>query len=234
MPKAKVHLPSFPFYPTDFLGDLNVAPMDAEQVGMYWLLCCMAWQTTPRGTLPNDEKILAGMARVSIEKWREKNGLVLRCFKNKKDTLFQPRLVKIAKEKEAWVKKCQRGGIKSGEVRGKGSSKSSSSKTEVSISLPFPSSSLNTLIQAAPVYGKVKESYFVEMVELFPKVDPVKVLGKLRAWEIDNKAPTKNPSLRIRNWFENEQNYQSNRQLKKVKKGYGSEIGAGFPDKPRA
>lgn len=178
--------------------------MDAEQVGMYWLLISVAWQEKPRGTLPDNEKTLAKYARVSVEVWREKSDIILKCFKNKNGRIIHTRLKRESRKKEQWIKKCKAGGIKSGKVRAKVSSTTLEAPIPLSLSL---NPSIKRLRDSIPIYKKVKDEYIKELIALYPKVNPVKVIEKLHAWELDKKRETKNPSLRLRNWFENELKY---------------------------
>jgi len=131
--------PAFQFYPTDFLGDDKIQLMDAEEVGMYWLLCCVAWQQKPRGTLPNDDDLLARWARVKRDVWDSKNGNVKRCFKLKRGRLHQERLVREGKKQANWQEKSRQGGIKSGERRREGSLKGGSRVVEPKGNTPTPS-----------------------------------------------------------------------------------------------
>jgi len=59
--------PAFQYYPKDFLSSRKVTVMSAEQVGAYWLICSHAWLSTPPGTLPDDDQLLARLARLTNE-----------------------------------------------------------------------------------------------------------------------------------------------------------------------
>jgi uncharacterized protein YdaU (DUF1376 family) len=63
--------PFFAFYPTDFASDINVEAMSTLQVGAYVLLLCKAWQAEPPASLPNDDQVLARLARVDAVTWAE-------------------------------------------------------------------------------------------------------------------------------------------------------------------
>ncbi|WP_439627550.1 DUF1376 domain-containing protein [Gemmata sp.] len=70
--------PFFAFYPSDFADDFNVAAMSTLQVGAYVLLLCKAWQADPPASLPNDDQILARLARVDAATWEEiKRGVLV-------------------------------------------------------------------------------------------------------------------------------------------------------------
>lgn len=73
--------PFFAFYPSDFADDFNVAAMSTLQVGAYVLLLCKAWQADPPASLPNDDQILARLARVDAATWTEIRAGVLAPFR---------------------------------------------------------------------------------------------------------------------------------------------------------
>src|SRR4051812_39024339 len=63
--------PVFAFYPGGFSSDPHVEAMSTLQVGAYMLLLCKAWQAEPPASLPNDDQILARLARVDPDVWAE-------------------------------------------------------------------------------------------------------------------------------------------------------------------
>ena len=73
--------PYFAFYPADFANDINVEAMSPLQVGAYMLLLCKAWQADPPASLPNDDQILARLARVDPAVWAEIKAGVLVAFR---------------------------------------------------------------------------------------------------------------------------------------------------------
>jgi uncharacterized protein YdaU (DUF1376 family) len=70
----------FAFYPADFAGDINVEAMTTLQVGAYILLLCKAWQADPPASLPNDDAVLARLARLTPAEWSEAKAGVLSPF----------------------------------------------------------------------------------------------------------------------------------------------------------
>jgi len=54
------------------LGSTNVMLMSTEQVGAYVFLLCHSWNI---GGLPNDDRVLAHLARIPLELWNEWNEL---------------------------------------------------------------------------------------------------------------------------------------------------------------
>jgi uncharacterized protein YdaU (DUF1376 family) len=71
----------FAFYPADFANDIHVEAMSTLQVGAYVLLLCKAWQSDPPASLPNDDQILARLARVDAVIWQEIKAGVLVPFR---------------------------------------------------------------------------------------------------------------------------------------------------------
>lgn len=85
--------PFFAFYPADFANDINVEAMCTRAVGAYILLLCKAWQSDPPGSLPNNDQILARLARLDAADWAEVSAGVLACFELRTDGRWhQPRL----------------------------------------------------------------------------------------------------------------------------------------------
>ena len=96
--------PWMKFYPTDFLGDKDVAVMSVDEVGAYCLLLFYSWQEDPRGTLPMCDRTLSRMARMTQEQWHEVKSIVLAPFKpyaDDPDRIYQPRMVDEASNAEA-------------------------------------------------------------------------------------------------------------------------------------
>ena len=79
--------------------------MSGDQVKAYVYLLCESWLQDNRATLPDDEKELASMARVSTEKWCEIKDKLLECFKpgkcaDHKGRLYNEKLLEISKLNE--------------------------------------------------------------------------------------------------------------------------------------
>ena len=79
----------------DFLADTTA--LDKGEVGSYILLLLAAWRTKT-GTLPDDDKMLARMARCSPHEWKRMRPLMLRFFEIVNQEWQQPRLLR---EREA-------------------------------------------------------------------------------------------------------------------------------------
>jgi uncharacterized protein YdaU (DUF1376 family) len=85
--------PFFAFWPADFANDIVVEAMTAEQVGVYILLLCKAWQSDPPAMLPDDDAVLARLARVDPATWDRIKGGVLRAFHKQCTSTGAPVLV---------------------------------------------------------------------------------------------------------------------------------------------
>ena len=226
--------PAFQFYPKQFLGDDNVILMDAEEVGMYWLLCCVAWQQTPPCSLPDDDEKLAKWARVSHDTFVQKSVTLKACFKKKRGRLVQEGLLR------EWNKQKERAGKASNaaKIRWDNERNADAMRTHSDGNALHTTSSTTSskVIQAVerlrkdhPVYRKTTDEYLNGLIADFPTIDHAKVLNKLHAFEIDG-GNTKKPSLRIRNWFENEKKYQGNSQHKGGVSNDLTHLGEGVPD----
>ena len=94
------NFPYFPFYTKDFLGDRKVASMSWAARGLYITLLCYAWDEEPRGYLP--KSVVSNLVVTLTENERE---LLLSCFSEQGDQLFQKRMVeeaqKLAAKKQA-------------------------------------------------------------------------------------------------------------------------------------
>ncbi len=86
--------PAFQFYPDDYLSDINVELMTLEEQGAYMRLICHAWKSTPVGTLPHEDEILAQLSRLGEEKWKQSKSKILRAFiLSSEGLIVQKRLV---------------------------------------------------------------------------------------------------------------------------------------------
>lgn len=83
-------------YVSDFVGDTLM--LSAEHVGAYMLLLIALWNA--KGTLPNDEKKLARVARVSLKKWRAIAPDLMPFFEVDEATITHGRLQKELQKSE--------------------------------------------------------------------------------------------------------------------------------------
>ena len=76
-----------PLYVSDYLGD--TAHLTLEEHGAYIMLLMHSWKLGP---LPNEDKRLAGLCRISVKHWREISPAVLAFFKVEDGKLIQKRI----------------------------------------------------------------------------------------------------------------------------------------------
>ncbi len=91
--------PYFPFYVDDFAADGKVEAMTTLEVGSYILLLCKAWKEQPRGTLPDDEAVLARWSRLSPTQWSEVAPRVLACFRLSTDGRWHQKRMELEARK---------------------------------------------------------------------------------------------------------------------------------------
>lgn len=82
--------PFMQLYVSDFVGDTLM--LSAEHVGAYMLLLIALWNAD--GTLPNDERKLARVARLSLKKWRSVASDLMPFFDVTPETITHGRLQK--------------------------------------------------------------------------------------------------------------------------------------------
>lgn len=131
---STIAFPFFPAYPADWLSSGTRAQLTTEQVGIFWELCFHAWLEEDCG-LPNDERTLAAYARLTQERWDEVGRPVIELAFNvssngrstpvaqKRERLFNKRLLKERRIAEGRSRQASRAGRKSGEVRAKAKKK---------------------------------------------------------------------------------------------------------------
>jgi uncharacterized protein YdaU (DUF1376 family) len=95
--------PAFQFYPSDFVSDLNVLLMTAQEVGAYLLLMSHCWL---EGALPDDMNVLAHIARIEQTafeaSWTTRIG---RCFELTEGGWTHPRLQAEREKQQAFSEK---------------------------------------------------------------------------------------------------------------------------------
>lgn len=108
--------PSFPMYPSDFLGDPHTLVMTTEEVGAYCLLLFTGWEMDNR--LPPAVQDLADLVRMPVKKfepiWNRK---LKKCFVQNGDHFSHPRLEKIICEIREFRKAKSKAGKASGRKR---------------------------------------------------------------------------------------------------------------------
>lgn len=102
-------LPFFPEYAADELADPRKQEWSDRQWGWYFRLKILAWNSEPKGKLPNDPKKLMAWARVKTTGKHDKNQWeeVMQCFEVQGEFLVHPDLVNFARSKGKEVNKKQ-------------------------------------------------------------------------------------------------------------------------------
>lgn len=109
--------PCFPFYPSDFFGDIKVRIMTGEEQAFYLLLLANIWEFDTQFSIPDDQKIICTLLKISDEKFLEISTKILDCFQRKNGKLISKRL-KQEKDKQVNYRKQQsEKGKKSAEKR---------------------------------------------------------------------------------------------------------------------
>lgn len=109
--------PCFPFYPSDFFGDVKVRIMTGEEQAFYMLLLANMWEFDTQFSIPNDPKIIANLLKISEEKWEAISGKILACFEQKNGCLVSKRLKKEKEKQDNYRKQQSIKGFKSANRR---------------------------------------------------------------------------------------------------------------------
>jgi hypothetical protein len=106
--------PAFQFYPQDWLSDINVVAMSAEEESAYIRLICYCWL---QGSIPNNDEYLAKLIKGGST---TVVGVVKRCFHphpNDETLLVHPRLEREREKQREWSRKSAAGGQESQKVQ---------------------------------------------------------------------------------------------------------------------
>jgi uncharacterized protein YdaU (DUF1376 family) len=110
-------LPFFQFYPGDFLSDRNVMAMNTWQIGAFFILLCLAWDEDPHGTIPDDDELIAGWLRTSVEEWQKNKIRVTSAFTLKDGRWHQKRMMVEYQQANAYRTMRSANGVKGNDVR---------------------------------------------------------------------------------------------------------------------
>ncbi|MEK6280286.1 MAG: DUF1376 domain-containing protein [Acidobacteriota bacterium] len=88
---------AFLFDVDNWLGSLTVEEMSGDAVKAYMYLLCRSWHETPTATLPNDDRRLARMAKLTSDDWVRVRDEILPQFQSDGNgRIFNARLKKEA------------------------------------------------------------------------------------------------------------------------------------------
>lgn len=109
--------PCFPFYPSDFFGDVKVRVMTGEEQAFYLLLLANIWEFDSQISIPNDAKVISTLLKISEEKWETISGKILACLEEKNGRLLSKRLKREKDKQDNYRKQQSIKGVKSAEKR---------------------------------------------------------------------------------------------------------------------
>lgn len=113
--------PRFPYLPLDvdrLTSDELVEAMTTEEFGAYIFLMCKAWKSNPPCTLPQDDRTLAKLARMTDRDWKRVKDRVLAPWKvNPEGRIYQKRLLEVYQEVMQKVEKNKANGAKGGKAK---------------------------------------------------------------------------------------------------------------------
>lgn len=115
--------PSFQFYPSDFISDINVAVMSNSQRGGYIMLLSYAW--TQKNRLPKDRDYIKSLSRLE----EDEIDLVLKCFKTRGEFFYHPRLEKELEKQNEYALRQKENGRRGGRPKKKDEKKVSEKPT---------------------------------------------------------------------------------------------------------
>jgi len=159
--------PAFQFYPDDFIADKNVQAMTTLETGAYIRLMCFAWKEDQVGTLPEDDRLLAGLAKLSFASWiRVKDNVMRGFYMSKTDKRWHQKREEQEYEKQKRLREERK---KAGHKGGQASVKQKASKRQAkSSSSSSTSSSLRKNIKKEK-YGEYTTLTIVEHKKLVDK-----------------------------------------------------------------
>ena len=124
----------FLFEPARYKNDPAVMRMSPPARGLYIMLFCEGWDMPEVGVFPDDDVLLAMLARTDLETWLELRNQVATAY----DTVSRPGFwvqkgtVETYESQKLWIESKieagRRGGLASGKVRRSSASSSSSSR----------------------------------------------------------------------------------------------------------
>lgn len=109
---------SFLFEPQAFKNDHAVRVMDPASIGGYVMLLCELWEQPEPGVVPDDDRLLASLARMAPETWTLARPQIARAFDTTSRPGFwiQKRMVTTHAEQTAWFAAQSEHGRKGGEA----------------------------------------------------------------------------------------------------------------------
>lgn len=144
--------PFMQFYGSDFVGD--TLHLSAEQIGAYMLLLIAMWNA--RGQLPNDDRKLARISRLSLHKWRHVWPDIAPMFSVSDDEISHKRVKKEVERLDTFSQKARENGKRGGEAKALKDKEAALAKATKS---PQPKSSI---VRATPEPEPYREGFSSE------------------------------------------------------------------------
>lgn len=104
--KNRSKSPCVAFYPADFFGDVKVRVMTPDAKAYYALFLLNIWEFDSQYSIPDDDKLIAGLLQIPVKKWVKLKAEILPCLIRKNGVLVSPRL-KREKDKSDKYRKAQ-------------------------------------------------------------------------------------------------------------------------------
>lgn len=109
--------PAFQMYAKDFLGDAKVQSMSADAQAYYALLLIKIWSYDTQYSIPDDNDLIAGMLRITVERWVTLREEILRVLTLKNNRLVSHRLHRELAKQRKYRKQQSLKGKKSAQLR---------------------------------------------------------------------------------------------------------------------
>lgn len=175
-----------PFYVADYLGDTG--HLSTEQHGAYCLLLFHSWRTGP---LPDDDRQLAAIARMSYRKWNNNAAILRAFFVPSPQGLTQARLEEERTKAVDLYNKRSNAGRRGGQAK----PKQTPSKTEAGLKQPQPQPQDSTNVLSKSVAkraARVPDDWMPSPENLtaletqFPHVDLTAECDAYRDWSLSS------------------------------------------------
>jgi hypothetical protein len=109
--------PCFPFYPSDFFGDINVRVMPPDAQAFYLLLLANIWDYDTQYSIPDDMDLISTLLGIDRNRLDILFQFIRPCFLVVKGRLISKRLKREKEKQDKYIKLQSDKGKRSAEVR---------------------------------------------------------------------------------------------------------------------
>lgn len=109
--------PCFPFYPSDFFGDVKVRVMSPDAQAFYLLLLANIWDFDTQYSIPDDAELLCNLLRIERSRFEILISEIRPCFLVHKGRLVSKRLKEEKEKQDNYRKQQSEKGKRSAEQR---------------------------------------------------------------------------------------------------------------------